>query len=74
MKKVLASILILLMLLSAVPIAAEASATYNPFSDVAAGAGFPDTLTAALEGKKGYEIRFFLLDWLGKWECQFHKG
>lgn len=49
-------------------------ATSEGFSDVAAGAGFPDTLTAALEGESGYEIRFFLLDWLGKWECQFHEG
>lgn len=29
----------------------------------AAGAGFSDTLTGALEGE--YEVRFFLLDWLG---------
>lgn len=49
-------------------------ATSEGFSDVAAGAGFPDTLTAALEGKNGYEIRFYLLDLLGKWQCHFHKG
>ena len=49
-------------------------ATSEGFSDVAAGAGFPDTLTAALEGEEGYEIRFFLLDLLGKWESQFYKG
>lgn len=49
-------------------------ATTEGFSDVAAGAGFPDTLTAALEGKDGYEIRFFLLDLLGKWESRFHNG
>jgi stage II sporulation protein R len=29
----------------------------------AAGAGFSDTLTGTLEGE--YEVRFFLLDWLG---------
>lgn len=38
------------------------------FEDVAAGAGFPDSLTAALEGEAGYEIRFYLLDLLGKWQ------
>ncbi len=36
--------------------------------DVAAGAGFSDTLTQTLEGKDGYEIRFFLLDVLGELE------
>ncbi len=44
------------------------------FEDVAAGAGFPDSLTAALEGKDGYEVRFFLLDALGKLEGYFYKG
>ena len=36
--------------------------------DVSAGAGFPDSLSAALTGEDGYEIRFFLLDVLGKLE------
>lgn len=49
-------------------------ATSEGFSDVAAGAGFPDTLTAALEGKDGYEIRFYLLDVLGRMENMFHRG
>ena len=49
-------------------------ATSEGFSDVAAGAGFPDTLTAALEGEDGYEVRFFLLDVLGRLEGYFHKG
>jgi stage II sporulation protein R len=49
-------------------------ATSEGFGDVAAGAGFPDTLTAALEGKDGYEIRFFLLDWLGKREAKHWVG
>ncbi len=49
-------------------------ATSEGFKDVAAGAGFPDTLTAALEGEKGYEIRFFLLDLLGKWEAKRFEG
>ena len=49
-------------------------ATSEGFEDVAAGAGFPDTLTAALEGEDGYEIRFYLLDLLGKLEGYFFKG
>ena len=49
-------------------------ATSQGFEDVAAGAGFPDTLTAALEGEEGYEIRFYLLDLLGKVEGYFFEG
>jgi stage II sporulation protein R len=49
-------------------------AATEDFEDVAAGAGFPDGLTAALEGKNGYEIRFYLLDLLGKLEGYLHKG
>ena len=33
------------------------------FEDTAAGAGFSDSLTGALEGE--YQVRFFLLDCLG---------
>ena len=43
-------------------------ATSEGFEDVAASAGFSETLTAALEGESGYEIRFYLLDLLGKLE------
>ena len=39
--------------------------TREDLSDTAAGAGFPETLTDTLEQKKGYEVRFFLLDCLG---------
>jgi stage II sporulation protein R len=49
-------------------------ATSQGFADVAAGAGFPDSLTAALEGENGYEIRFFLLDLLGKWQARGVRG
>ncbi len=49
-------------------------ATGEGFADVAAGSGFPDALTATLEGKQGYEIRFYLLDLLGKVEGYFFKG
>lgn len=43
-------------------------ATTEGFHDVAAGAGFPDSLNSALTGEEGYEVRFFLLDALGELE------
>lgn len=43
-------------------------ATTEGFADVAAGAGFPDSLNHALAGEEGYEVRFFLLDALGELE------
>ena len=46
-------------------------ASGTEFADVAAGAGFSDALTGALTGEEPYEIRFFLLDWLGKLENKF---
>ena len=49
-------------------------ATSEGFADVAAGAGFPDALTAALEGEQGYELRFYLLDVLGRLEGYFFGG
>ena len=49
-------------------------ATSDGFSDVAVGAGFPDALTAALEGEAGYEIRFFLLEALGELEIMLQGG
>ncbi len=42
------------------------------FEDVAAGAGFPDGLTAALEGD--CELRFFLLDAMGRLENYLFAG
>ena len=44
------------------------------FADTAAGAGFPETLTGALEGEQDYEVRFFLLDALGRLENLIHPG
>ena len=44
------------------------------FEQTADCAGFPDSLTAALEGKKGYEVRFFLLDALGRLENLLHRS
>jgi len=48
-------------------------ATSEGFEETASCAGFPDALTAALEGEEGYEIRFFLLDVLGKLENLLHR-
>jgi stage II sporulation protein R len=43
-------------------------------ADTAAGAGFSDSLTGAVTGDDGYEVRFFFLDVLGKLENFFHIG
>ena len=40
--------------------------------DVAAGAGFSDSLSGAITGQPQYEVRFFLLDVWGKIENFFH--
>ena len=47
-------------------------ATTEGFEEVACGAGFSDTLTEALEGKR--EIRFFFLDAIGTVENFLHRG
>ena len=44
------------------------SAAGEDWEAQAAGAGFSDTLAGALEGRKAYELRFFLLDCLGRAE------
>ncbi len=49
-------------------------ATAAEFEDVAAGSGFSEELTKTLEGEQGYEIRFFLLDVLGRVENIFFPG
>lgn len=43
-------------------------ATSEGFEEAASCAGFTDELTYTLEGKDGYEIRFYLLDLLGRIE------
>jgi len=48
-------------------------ATSEGFEEAASCAGFPDTLTAALEGEEGYEIRFYFLDLLGRIENLLHR-
>lgn len=50
------------------------SATSDGFEDTAECAGWDEDLIAALEGKDGYEIRFFLLDVLGRLENLLHEG
>ena len=46
-------------------------ATGEGFEDVAAGAGFSDALNGALTGEEACEVRFFLLDALGRLENIF---
>ena len=46
-------------------------ATSDGFEAEAAGAGFSDALTETLTGKEGYEVRFFLLDAMGRLENLF---
>lgn len=48
-------------------------ASAEGFEDTAAGAGFPDGLTGALEQQTPYQVRFFLLDCLGWLENFFHQ-
>ena len=47
-------------------------ATAAGFEDAASCAGFSDGLTATLEGKSGYEIRFWVLDAMGRLENFLH--
>lgn len=42
------------------------SATGDEFAAAAVGGGFSDTLTKTVQGEKGYEVRFFILDCLGR--------
>lgn len=49
-------------------------ATSSGFADVAVGAGFEESLTSALSGEEGYEIRFYLLDRLGELENMLFQG
>lgn len=49
-------------------------ATAAEFEDVAAGSGFSRELTRTLEGEDGYELRFYLLELLGRVENIFFEG
>ncbi len=48
-------------------------ATSEGFADTAAGAGFEDSLSGALQKDGGYELRFFFLDCFGWLENLLHK-
>lgn len=47
-------------------------AVAEDMADTAAGAGFDEPLTGALEGEQPYQVRFFLLDCLGWLQNFFH--
>lgn len=49
-----------------------APATTKGFADTAAGSGFDDGLTGALQHNGQHEVRFFLLDCLGRIQNFFH--
>ena len=44
------------------------------FEDVAAGAGFPEALHQSLSGEESYELRFGILDVMGKLETVLFEG
>lgn len=44
------------------------------FDDVAVSAGFSDTLTNTVSKEEGYEVRFYLLECLGRLQNFFFKG
>ena len=50
------------------------SGAAEDFADTASAAGFPDSLTAAMTGKSSYEVRFYLLDAMGRLENIFFSG
>lgn len=47
--------------------------TSSEFEDAAVGAGFSDTLSVTVSNDDGYEIRFFLLECLGRIQNFFHR-
>ena len=47
--------------------------TTHDFADAAVGSGFSDTLASTVSNEEGYEIRFFLLDCLGRLQNLFHR-
>ena len=51
-----------------------APATTEGFADKAAGSGFENSLTGALNNNGGYKVRFFLLDCLGRIENFFFRS
>ena len=51
-----------------IPAASEKTAA------VAAGGGLSDSLSGAITGREQYQVRFFILDFLGRLENFFHRG
>ena len=49
-------------------------ATVEEFEETAHCAGLSDSLTAAIAGEENYEVRFLILDALGRLENFLHKG
>ena len=49
-------------------------ATSEGFEETASCAGFSDSLTAALEGEAGNELRFWILDAMGRLENFLHRA
>lgn len=49
-------------------------ATSEGFEDTASCSGFSDALTSALEGEDGYELRFWILDTMGRLEKFLHRS
>lgn len=47
--------------------------TADDFASAAVGAGFSDSLTETVSNEEGYEVRFFILDCLGRLQNLFHK-
>ena len=48
--------------------------TEDDFAGAAVGAGFSETLTQTIGNEEGYEVRFFILDCLGRLQNLFHKS
>ena len=49
-------------------------AAVEEVEDVAVSAGFSNSLSGSITGQPQYQVRFFLLDWLGRVENFFHKS
>lgn len=49
-------------------------ASEEEFEEIAGCAGLSDALVHTLEGKEGYEIRFYLLDLIGRMENLLYRG
>ena len=49
-------------------------ASAEGFEETASCAGFSNSLTAALEGEAGYELRFWILDAMGRLENFLHRA